>query len=116
MITIKHPEGLVYVIKQTTLHGGVFIVDTVTGEIRIIPEALAAEPIANFKDGSRNMFIIILYHNPGIVYTNDDIRVEIPWGYDSMEPIKDSNGDTIIVIERMMNSVEYMNQMEGNHG
>jgi hypothetical protein len=33
-----------------------------------------------------------------------------------MEPIKDSNGNTIIVIERMMNLVEYLENMDGEHG
>lgn len=113
MIRFKVPDGLDYCIKQTTLHGGVFIVDNQTGEIEIIPEACEAEPEAHYKDDTKNIFIVILYHNPGISFTSDDILVELPVGFTHFEPVVNSNGDTIIVIERLMNALEYMNSQGG---
>jgi len=160
---VNTPGEVGYVMKQTTLHGGVYTIDQETGEITINEDMLPGAVEVNQPniDQGGAIFLIVLYtgeqrypefkvelpegdltvKNPeyyggpgfnlidGYLYitgldgevtryelvdgkmiindpiTNieikeENIEVKIPFGYESFYPIKDKDGNVIIIIQR----------------
>lgn len=91
-----------YAIKQTSLDGGVYNVDHTTGEITINEDMLPGIVDVNEPnlDGGGGIFVVVLYRNDNYPITNDDISVEIPFGFQSLKPILDFNQNIIIIIQR----------------
>ena len=163
MLYVHTPGELGYVMKQTTLHGGVYTIDQETGEITINEEMLPGAVEVNQPniDQGGAIFLIVLYtgeshypefkvefpegdltvknpecyggpgftleqgclyitgidgevsryelvngnmiiHDPikNIEIKEENIEVTIPFGYETFYPIKDKDGNIIIIIQR----------------
>ena len=96
------PDGLVYTFKQTTIHGGIYTIDQTTGNILInedmIP-GLVETNQPNIDEGG-GIFIVVLYYNGEIPITDDDIKVNLPFGFETIKYIHDENKNTIVIIQR----------------
>jgi hypothetical protein len=91
-----------YVTHQTTLHGGVYNLDESTGKITInaamIP-GVVHTMLPNPDEGG-SIFIAVLYKDPSFHFDDEDITVKIPFGFSTIPPIHDKDGNIIVIIER----------------
>lgn len=105
---ILRPEGIEIDIRATTETGGVFQIDSETGEITIDEEMLNAsisKPNPSL-DGEESVFFVILKYNDLIPYTDDDITAILPFGFMTIIPYcHTKDKDTIVIITKV--SPEY---------
>ena len=101
-LIINIAGDLQYACKQTTLYGGVFTIDQSTGDVSVNTDALPGiiDAIEPNIDGGGAIFIIIVYYNPNYPFNDNDIKITLPFGFESLAPIKDANQNTIIIIQR----------------
>ena len=101
-LSIKCPDDLTYVIKQTTITGGVFTIDENTGDIAIVENMLPGliDVMQPNIDNGGSIYIIIFNYNEDIQFTDDDIESELPFGFERHKLIKDSNNNNILIIQR----------------
>lgn len=101
-LIVLAPDGLNYIFKQTTLHGGVYTIDESTGQISINTDMIPG--IINTMQPNLNnggaIFIVILLYNENIPITNNDILINIPFEFEALEPIRDKDNNIIIIIKR----------------
>jgi hypothetical protein len=88
--------------KCTTVIGGVWNIDSITGEIMVNNNKLDAiiEATSPNLDDGIGFFVIILYDNPDIPITSEDICIRLPTVYKSTE-ILDKDNNIVIIIERI---------------
>lgn len=96
------PGELGYVTKQTSIHGGVYNVDKVTGEITVNMDMIPGIVETNQPnlDGGGGIFIVILFNNPDCIIVDEDIVIKIPFGFQALDPIHDSDNNIVIIIQR----------------
>lgn len=96
------PAELKYVTKQTVISGGVFTIDESTGEITIDVDMIPGIVDVNKPnvDGGGAIFIVILYYNEELNLQNDDIETKLPFGFESLDPIRDKDNNIIVIIQR----------------
>ena len=101
-LSITCPEGLKYIIRQTVLNGGIYTVDQSTGEVTIDEDMLPGIIQSNTTniDGKSSIYIIIFEYNKDIQFTNDDIGSVLPFGIERYPLVKDSNNNSIVIIEK----------------
>ena len=101
-LEVLGPDNLVYVFKQTSIHGGVYTIDQTTGKISVNKDMINGLIETNQPniDGGGGIFIVVLFYNDQIPITDDDIEVNLPFGFETIEYIHDENKNTIIVIQR----------------
>ena len=99
-ITIIGPEDLKWIMKSTTIIGGVWMVNPDTNRPTIIPEALPdiLDQMYTPDDGNSNLFLIILFEHPDIDL--GDIYVSLPWEFNSYGPIRDSRNNIVVIVEK----------------
>lgn len=101
---ILRPEGLEIDIRATTETGGVFQIDSETGEITIDEEMLEASVSQNNPslDGEQSVFFVIFKYNENIPYTDDDITAILPFGFMRIIPYcHTKDKDTIVIITKV---------------
>lgn len=103
-LTVLCPEGIIYDIKQTSISGGVYNVDEITGEVVINYEMLEGIISVNKPnlDGGGGLFIVTIYENSSYEIINDDIFVKLPFGFETLLYIHDPNNNIIVIIQRDM--------------
>lgn len=96
------PPEIGYVTKQTSVHGGVYNVDETTGDITVNTDMIPGIVDANKPnlDGGGGIFIVVLYHNPEFILSDDDIYTKLPFGFSSLKPVRDKDENIIVIIER----------------
>lgn len=96
------PPEIVYVTKQTSVHGGVYDVNETTGEITVDTDMISGIVDVNKPnlDGGGGIFIVVLYHNLGFILSDDDIYTKLPFGFSSLKPVRDRDKNIIVIIER----------------
>lgn len=98
------PEGLKYVYKASTLVSGVYQV-LENGDIFIDDDMLdGIVPINKPNlDGTESLFFIILLYNENIPIKDEDIGVEVPFGFNRLAPPfhRNDRGDVIVTIARV---------------
>lgn len=101
-IIVVSPKEIHYDIKQTSLHGGIFDIDPSNGNITInesmIPGIIESTQPSISTGGS--IFIITLHQTDELQITNDDIDIKLPFGFEALKPIRDNDGNIIIIIRR----------------
>lgn len=101
-ISVTCPKEILYVIKHTSVSGGVYNIDESTGDITInmdmIP-GIVEENLPNV-DGGGGLFVIVLYGNLSCPVISDDIVVKLPFGFKTIPPVLDKDDNWIIIIER----------------
>lgn len=101
-VILLAPEGLKYDIKQTSINGGVYNVDQVTGEVTINTDMLP-DIVSNNQpnpDKGGGLIVVILYKNDDIPFTYDDIDVIVPFEFQVLDLVKDKDGNTVVIIQR----------------
>ena len=95
-------DGLTWITYATTLIGGVWSVDSETGDISVNEDFLAAE-IPESKpslDGNRGIFVVRVYNNPDIPLLPEDVESKLPWGFETIGPLYNKDGDMVCIIQR----------------
>ncbi len=98
------PELSVYL--QTTLHGGAFNLDSVSGEITVRPEMIPGiiDHTCPHHDDNGSIFIIVILKEADADI--NDIGYLLPFGFTSPKAIYDDEKNIICIIERMEVLVE----------
>jgi hypothetical protein len=106
---VETPEGIVWLIKSTTLIGGVWDIDQESGLIKVNQkqlDAILADTVLN-EDGGRGIFVVMLKNNPSIPIPPDEIFVGIPWGYESLEIMDPDHNIIVIIQERLFGVTDH---------
>lgn len=89
-----------YIAKQTTVSGGVYAINTETGEITIDNDMLSAtrnENKPNLDNGSE-VFIIILFKRENVTF--NDIETRLPFGFETLGLVRDKSENIVVIIRR----------------
>jgi hypothetical protein len=91
-----------YAFKQTTIHGGVFTINSTTGEISINTDMIDGIVDVNQPniDEGPSIYIVVFYFNPASPIDDSLIRTKLPIEFESLKPIRDKNENTIVIIQR----------------
>lgn len=101
-LTVVGPENMVCQIRQTSVAGAIYNVNQYTGEITINYEMLDGIVPSNKPnlDGGGGIFVVTIYENLSGNITDEDILIKLPFGFETLKPIHDSNNNIIIIIQR----------------
>ena len=101
-ILIVAPETIVYDIKESTIHGGVYSIDDSSGEVIIdidMLDGIVSVNKPNIHNGPGIYIITIDDESVGVNFTDDDIDSELPFGFSIIKGIH-KNGKTIVIVKR----------------
>jgi len=99
-IQVVGPEDVKWLIKSTSVIGGVWVWNNEESKIGIIPEALESimDPLHKPEEGGNQLFIILIYDHPG--FDLNDIYVKFPWEFKYYGPIRDHKNNIIVILEK----------------
>lgn len=102
ILEVECPDGIEYVIRQTSISGGVYDIDHNTGEITINKDMLDGIVDVNKPniDNGGGIFVIVFYHNEYIDFDPTNIGFNFPFGFEILPPVIDKDGNAIIIIQR----------------
>ncbi len=100
-LEITAPEGIEWVIYQSTINGGVYSIDDNTGEIVVNESMLTECPEVNHPNynDANGIYVIRFFYNHEVQYTKDDILVKVPFGFDVQIIKGDTESDAYVIIE-----------------
>lgn len=101
-LDVQVVDGLTFVTYSTTLIGGVWNVDSTTGDITVNEEFLGTNPPANRPslDGNEGVFVVQIKYNESIPITEKDVSIKLPFGFEPIGPLCTSVKDTVYIIQR----------------
>lgn len=100
-LEITAPEGVEWVIYQSTINGGVYSIDDNTGEIVVNESMLTEWPEVNHPNynDANGIYVIRFFYNHEVQYTKDDILVKVPFGFDVQIIKGETESDAYVIIE-----------------
>ena len=101
-LIVLAPDELEYTIKQTSINGGVYNIDHITGEISINTDMISSIVNENKPnpDHGGGILIVVIYKNANIQITDDDIEVIVPFEFEVLNFIRDKDDNIVIIIKR----------------